>query len=191
MTSSAPPALFPHLLGDETWRQLPRAVQAMHGGAQLLQASGMADITGDPRLPARWLRRLLGLPPPGPAQTLTLTIERHGGSEVWTRHFVGRQMRSRLGRRAGSTLLYEQLGPARLGFALHRDGDAIDWQLRSVHFLGLPCPSALCGQLLSRSTARDGRYHFRIDVRLPWLGQLVAYQGWLEPSHNEPPTDEA
>ncbi|HJW05716.1 MAG TPA: DUF4166 domain-containing protein [Rhodanobacter sp.] len=27
---------------------------------------------------------------------------------------------------------------------------------------------------------RDGRYHFSVDVRLPWLGQLVGYQGWLE-----------
>lgn len=175
-------ALFPDLLGDACWRQLPPAVQAMHGASPVLHANGVADITGDNHLAARGLRRLLGLPPPGSAQALALTIERHNGNEVWTRRFANRQMRSTLGRRTGSPFLYERLGPARLGFALRRDGEAIDWQLRSLHIFGLPCPRALHGRVLSRSGVRDGRYHFSVDVRLPWLGQLVAYQGWLEPT---------
>ncbi|WP_426690374.1 DUF4166 domain-containing protein [Rhodanobacter ginsengiterrae] len=179
-------ALFPGLLGESSWRDLPPAVQAMHGAAPLLHASGVADITGDAHLPARWLRRLLGLPSPGLAQALALTIERRGKCEIWTRRFASRQMRSTLERRAGSPLLYERLGPARLGFALRHDGDAIDWQLRSVHVFGLPCPRALRGQVLSRSGVRDGRYHFSVDVRLSWLGRLVAYQGWLEPSSPAP-----
>jgi Domain of unknown function (DUF4166) len=188
--SSAPFAfLFPDLLGDATWRGLPPAVQAMHGFAPLLHAHGMADIAGDQHLPARWLRRLLGLPSPGPAQALTLTIERRAKREVWTRRFASRQMRSTLERRAGSPLLYENLGPARLGFVLRQDGDAIDWQLHSVHVFGVPCPRALRGQVLSRSGVRDGRYHFSVDVRLPWLGRLVAYQGWLEPSAHAMPDE--
>lgn len=182
MSAAPMTALFPDLLGDACWRQLPPAVQAMHGASPVLHANGVADITGDNHLAARGLRRLLGLPPPGSAQALALTIERHNGNEVWTRRFASRQMRSTLGRRTGSPFLYERLGPARLGFALHRDGDAIDWQLRSLHIFGLPCPRALHGRVLSRSGVRDGRYHFSVDVRLPWLGQLVAYQGWLEPT---------
>ena len=174
-------ALFPDLLGDEAWQRLPPAVQAMHGSVPQLQANGMADIDGDDHLPARWLRHLLGLPLPGPAQALMLIIERHGKREVWTRRFASRRMRSTLGRRTGSPLLYEQLGPARLGFALRRDGDDIDWQLRSLHVLGLPLPRALHGKVLSRSGIRDSRYHFSVDVRLPLLGQLIGYQGWLEP----------
>ena len=43
MTSTA---LFPGLLGDDIWRQLPDAVQAMHGAAPLLRANGLADVTG-------------------------------------------------------------------------------------------------------------------------------------------------
>lgn len=187
MTSTA---LFPALLGDDAWHSLPPAVQAMHGSSSTVHAHGVADIAGDQRPPARWLRRLLGLPAPGPAQALALTIARHDGREVWTRRFASRQMRSTLGRRSGSPLLYESLGPARLGFALRQDDDAIDWQLRSVHFLGLPCPRALRGEVLSRSGIRDGRYYFSVDVRLPWLGQLVAYQGWLEAQSGEPMPDE-
>lgn len=175
------PALFPTLLGDDVWQCLPPAVQAMHGPAPQLHASGMADIEGANHLPARCLRCLLGLPPPGPQQVLALTIERNGTRELWTRRFTGRRMQSVLDRRPDSPLLYERLGPATLGFALHRDGDAIDWQLRSLHVFGLPMPRALRGRVLSRSGMRDDRYHFRVDVRLPVLGQLIAYEGWLEP----------
>ncbi|MEO9080427.1 MAG: DUF4166 domain-containing protein [Rhodanobacter sp.] len=173
-------SLFSHLLGNDAWQQLPSAVQAMHGAAARLETRGVADVTGAQHLPARWLRQLRGLPQPGANQPLTVTFERQGKREVWTRRFNHRCMRSTLSCRGDWPLLYEQLGPARLGFALRRDGNAIDWQLRSVHLLGVPLPLALQGEVLSRSGFRDGRYHFQVDVRLPWLGQLVAYDGWLE-----------
>jgi len=174
-------ALFPSLLGDDVWRALPAAVQAMHGDALTLHANGQADVAGVSHWPARCLRRLLGLPAPGARQPLTLTIERHGMRETWTRRFAGRRMQSVLHGRGNSTLLYERLGPATLAFALRRDGDAIDWQLRSLHVFGVPTPRFLRGDVLSRSGVRDGRYHFHVDVRLPLLGLLIGYQGWLVP----------
>jgi hypothetical protein len=174
-------ALFLALLGDDAWHALPPAVRAMHGATARLEASGIADVTGARHLPARCLRRLLGLPSPGPQQALALTIERHGTREVWTRRFTDRRMQSVLDRRGDSPLLHERLGPATLGFALHRDGDGIDWRLRHLHVFGLPMPRALCGKVLSRSGCRDGRYHFSVNVWLPMLGQLIAYEGWLEP----------
>ncbi len=180
-------ALFPKLLGDQAWQQLPLAVQAMHGPPpRRLRASGMADVSGASHLPARWLRRLLGLPPPGPQQALALTIERHDAHEIWTRRFTGQPMQSKLTRSDGSPLLVERLGPATLGFALSRDADGIDWALCSLHLFGLPVPRALCGDVLSHSGTRDGRYHFSVDVKLPLLGQLIAYHGWLEPLIDEP-----
>lgn len=175
-------ALFPKLLGDQAWQLLPQAVQSMHGPApRRLRAHGVADIGGATNLPARWLRSLLGLPAPGMHQPLTLTIGRHDAHEIWTRHFAGRSMRSKLSQRDGSPLLTERLGPATLGFSLRRDDDGIDWTLRSLHVFGLPMPRALRGDALSRSGILGGRYHFGVDVRLPLLGQLVAYHGWLEP----------
>ena len=174
-------ALFPGLLGDDIWHSLPTAVRAMHGAVPMLHAHGLADVAGAGHFPARCLRRLLGLPAPGPQQALALTIERRGTHETWTRRFAHRRMQSVLDRRPRSPLLYERLGLATLGFALRCDGDAIDWQLRSLHVFGLPLPRALHGKVLSRSGFRDGRYYFSVDVRLPLLGQLIGYQGWLEP----------
>lgn len=177
MTSN--PALFPDLLGEH-WHQLATSVQDMHGDAPLVLARGAADVEGATNAPARWLRHLLGLPEPGPQQPLEVTIERRGTREIWTRRFARGQMRSVLDRATGTSLLGEQLGPITLRFELRRNGAAIDWRLRGARIFGLPLPRALLGHVLSRSSTQDGRYAFHIDTRLPFLGRLVAYRGWLE-----------
>lgn len=176
-----PAALFPALLGEH-WSALALPVRRMHGDLARAQARGQADVTGATHAAARLLRRWLSLPPPGTAQALQVTIERHGRHETWTREFAGYRMRSRLSEAAGGRLC-ESLGPLRLYFELHRDGHAIDWRLRGARLLGLPLPRACIGHVLSRSDAEGDRYTFLIDARLPLLGRLVAYHGWLEPCH--------
>jgi len=172
-------ALFPVLFG-ERWRQLATPVQQMHGDTPHVLARGTADVEGATNLPIRWLRYLLGLPEPGLQQPLEVTIERRGTREIWTRRFASKQMRSVLDRVPNSLLLSERLGPITLRFELLRDGEIVDWQLRGARMFGLPLPRALFGEVLSRSGVQDGRYAFQIDTRLPLLGRLVAYRGWLE-----------
>jgi hypothetical protein len=174
-----PPALFRSLLGAADWDRLAAPVQRMHGDGALVHAAGSATVEGNRGLPARLLRRLLRLPEPGHDQALTLTIERQGGQEIWTRRFARGHMRSTL-RHIDGTRLRERLGPVSLQFELRRNGDVIDWQLRGARLLSLPLPRWLCGEVISRSGAHEGRYAFHIDVRLPLIGQLVAYRGWLE-----------
>jgi hypothetical protein len=175
----APTALFPALLG-QSWHALPAPVRRMHGEAPRVRAVGVAEVDGAMHLPARLLRRLLGLPGPGQAQALELLIERQPDHEIWTRRFARGLMRSRLTRGPHGGRLHERLGPLMLQFDLHCVGGAIDWQLRGARLLGLPLPRAWFGSVLSRSGAQEGRYAFHIDTRLPLLGQLVAYRGWLE-----------
>ena len=170
-------ALFPMLLGSE-WNALAEPVRRMHGDALRVRARGKADVGGATHWPARWLRRFGGLPSPGPRRTLAFSIERDGQREVWTRDFSGSPMRSTLDR-AGHQLR-ERLGPLGFRFNLGRDGDAIDWQLHGVRFLGVPLPRWMSGDVRSRSGFRDGRYAFDVDVRMPLIGTLVAYSGWLE-----------
>ncbi len=174
-----PPALFHSLLGSAEWGQLATPVRRMHGDDARVHAAGYATVEGSSRLPARLLRRLLRLPEPGPDQALALTIERRNGQETWIRRFASGHMRSTL-RSVDGRQLRERLGPVSLHFKLRRDGDVIDWKLCSARLLGVPLPPWLCGNVLSRSGAHGGRYAFDIDVRLPLIGQLVAYRGWLE-----------
>jgi hypothetical protein len=175
-------ALFRSLLDAADWTWLAAPVQRLHGDDALLKARGRAKVDGASHAAARLLRRLLGLPELGDDQALALTIERRGQQETWTRQFARSRMRSTLQSHRG-THLHERLGAVSLYFSLHRDNDAIDWQLQGVRLLGLPLPRACAGKVRSRSGARNGRYAFHIDVRLPLLGRLVAYEGWLEIEH--------
>jgi hypothetical protein len=174
-------ALFPTLLGEQ-WHGLAAPVRGIHGEASRVRAVGAADVAGAGHLPARLLRRLLGLPEPGLAQVLEVLIERHPDHETWTRRFAHGRMRSRLSRSRRGHRLHERLGPVTLHFELRRVGDAIDWQLRGGRLLGLPLPRTWFGVVYARSGAHQRRYAFQIDTRLPLLGQLVAYRGWLEPA---------
>lgn len=170
-------ALFPMLLGAE-WNALDGPVRRMHGDTPRLQAHGEADVSGATNVPARLLRRLLGLPAPGPQRRLDLSIERSGSHETWRRNFAGSQMRSKLAPVGGR--LRERLGPMTFRFALCRDHHAIEWQFCGARFAGLPLPRRMLGSVRSRSGSRDGRYTFEVDVRIPWIGNLVSYHGWLE-----------
>lgn len=78
-------ALFLALLGEQ-WHGLAAPVSDIHGEATRVRAVSAADMAGAGHLPAWLLRRLPGLPEPGPAQVLDVLIERHPDHETWTRH---------------------------------------------------------------------------------------------------------
>jgi len=170
-------ALFPMLLGSE-WNMLDESVRRMHGDTSSLRARGEADVGGAANIAARLLRHVIGLPAPGSRRQLEFSIEREGHRETWKRNFSGSVMRSVLD--SSGDRLRERLGPMAFLFDLHRDGDAIDWQLRGTCLLGIPLPRRISGNVLSRSGSRDGRYAFEVDVRMPLIDTLVSYRGWLE-----------
>lgn len=152
----------------------------MHGSAARVVARGKADVEGNNNLIARALRRLLGLPPPGAEQALEVCIKRESGRETWTRRFALGRMESTLRCDASATYLLERLGPVTLRFTLLPDTHGVVWDLKDVSVLGIRMPRRCFGTVLSHSGERDGRYAFAIDTRLPWIGRLVAYRGWLE-----------
>ncbi|MET0224847.1 MAG: DUF4166 domain-containing protein [Dokdonella sp.] len=173
-------ALFPTLLGPR-WNALSSSVRALHGAEVEVNARGRAMISGDPRWPARWLRTLLGLPPPCEQAAIDIVITRDGSREHWRRRFADARMDSRLRRSSRHPDAFEEhLGAARLVFALDDADGELRWVTREVRLLALPLPLRWFDGVDARCSERDGRYHFDIAVRLPLVGLLVAYAGWLE-----------
>jgi len=171
-------SLFPTLMGA-AWAGLAPPVRRAHGGCGSIALRGQADVVGSGNWAARLLRRLLGVPAPGPAQPLMVEIAREAGGERWTRRFARGHMQSRLS--AGpDRLLHERLGPVLLRFRLEADDGAIRWHLRGARLLGLPLPRRWLGQVLACSGADGDRYAFTVEASLPGIGRWIGYHGTLE-----------
>ncbi|HEY0232183.1 MAG TPA: DUF4166 domain-containing protein [Dokdonella sp.] len=177
---SANDALFPALLGPR-WNALPARVRALHGAEGEVSARGCASVSGNPRWPARLLRGALGLPAPCTNVAVDITINREGFQETWRRRFAGAHMDSHLRRSSRHPQAFEErLGAACLAFTLDDSDGGLRWVAREVRFLGVPLPLRWFDGIDARCSEREGRYRFDINVRLPGLGLLVAYAGWLE-----------
>jgi hypothetical protein len=74
----------------------------------------------------------------------------------------------------------ETLGPARLVFGLQEKDGSLVMHLRSMRFLGVPCPQWLLPRIDARERGRGQRLEFDIQATLPVIGQVTAYRGWLQ-----------
>ena len=89
----------------------------------------------------------------------------------------------RSGMRFATGHVVEQMGLARLAFALDVSGGRLRMCLTGLRFPGIPCPAWIRPRLVAeeggdRSAGRD-RLHFRIEARVPGIGQVVGYRGHL------------
>ena len=71
---------------------------------------------------------------------------------------------------------YARLAPA-------ADGRLV-MQLRDLRFLGIPCPAfprprVVAEEADERGTDGCERLHFRVEARVPGVGQVVGYRGHL------------
>lgn len=170
--------LFQHLLG-EAFTQLPASVQALHRVRGRAAYRGRVCIQRGTHPLARLCAIIAGLPPAMADAPLQFTLDAKPGREVWARDFDGHRMQSTL--RAHHGLLGERLGPVHFRFRLHVDQGTIHWRVVQVRLFGLlPLPLPLFSGVQSREREQDGRYAFEVDARLPLLGLLIRYEGWLE-----------
>lgn len=120
----------------------------------------------------------LGSPRRAATGEIRFELDASAVSETWTRHFPGRTMRSRLAARGGR--LEERMGPARLEFVLDVGDGGLRLELVRLRFLGVPCPAGLRPRLLAVERGEGGRLHFHIEARVPGIGRVVGYRGWLD-----------
>ncbi len=125
----------------------------------------------------RVLARCLGGPRRAATGGIRFELDASPDGETWTRHFPGRTMRSRLACIDGR--IEERMGAARLQFLLDVDDGSLTLRLVRLRFLGVPCPAWLRPRLLAIERGEGDRLHFHIEARVPGIGRVVGYRGWL------------
>jgi hypothetical protein len=177
-----PASLYRRVMGAE-FVALPASLQHFHKlqGSHVLD--GWVEVHAPASFAARILARFLGAPLDAQKGPIRFELTADEASEVWTRHFPGKTMRSRLTFAAGR--IVERLGAARLSFALKGSPELLRMQLEGLHFLGVPCPRWLLPEIVAEETATVGKLHFRVQASLPLIGVVTGYHGHLELPHGE------
>jgi hypothetical protein len=169
--------LYRRLLGVR-FDALPARVRELHDLTGPATWIGRADVERGTSWAARAAAGLFSLPPAGPDQPLSVAFEPVDGRETWTRAFGTNVFRSLQYERGGR--LFERVGPSSLGFVFDASPNGLSLVLTDVRLLGVPLPRWLHPNVRTLESERDGRYRFEVEARMPGVGLLVRYAGWLE-----------
>ncbi|GAB2502081.1 DUF4166 domain-containing protein [Lysobacter humi (ex Lee et al. 2017)] len=168
--------IFARLLGGE-FRTLPPTVQRLHLREGRARYHGEVVVERGAGLLSRLCAAATRLPPPG-SGPIVVDLDITPGREMWTRRVAGRAMPSRLVAHGGR--LRERLGLVTFDFDLAvRDG-CIEWRVARAAALGLALPLRWFDGVRATESEADGRYRFDVRARLPVVGRLVHYRGWLD-----------
>lgn len=175
--------LFRQLLGP-AFDDLPPRLRELHDSKDPRQWSGVAEIRRGQGMLARMISALVGFPQAGKQIPVSVTFTPEKGKERWTRNFGGRRFSSRqsAGRSKDQYLLAERFGVVTVALALVLDGGRLALIPRRWHLLGVPLPGFLLPKGQSFESEENGRFHFDVEISLPFIGLVVAYKGTLEPA---------
>jgi uncharacterized protein (TIGR01777 family) len=179
--------LFQQALGDATYAALPSSLRDFHALDAAPVWSGVADVDGGTSVIARVARMVFGLPKAGRDIPISVTVERAGKEEKWTRSFGGSRFVSRM-KLSGPGHVTEAIGPLGFDLALGCDGASVAMPVVGWRLFGVPLPGALAPRSNSKEFAdADGRYRFDVRLSMPLVGLLAHYRGWLRPGADDAP----
>lgn len=173
-----PPPLYARAMG-EAFAALPPAVRRMHEVRSDAGAAGEGRVLRGRGLVARAIGSVMRFPREG-LWPLHVAFAERGGVERWTRDFGGQVFSSELS--AEGAGVAERFGPLRFVFDLPSDASGLEMRLTRWTAFGLPMPRFLAPHISAREWEAGGRFRFAVAVALPLIGDVVRYDGWLEPA---------
>jgi hypothetical protein len=125
-----------------------------------------------------------GFPKTSDNVAVSVLFQSRRDGELWRRTFDGKSFSSFQSRGKGCSegLLSERFGPFAFAIALLVDDGKLELMIRNWSFLGVPLPAAWAPTSNSYEFAKDGRFHFHVEIAHPLTGLLVRYSGSLMPS---------
>jgi hypothetical protein len=180
MALTAP--LYMRILGD-SWGQLGAPVRALHATSSILRARGRLRIEHG-HYAARFVARILRLPPPAAAAETRLTVTAHGDGEQWQRTFDGRCLDTRQ-YASGRCELAERFGVLEFRFRLDVSDGRLVYVQREAAFLFGPARLRIPAAWAPRVEAREDPagptcVNVEVHVSLPAVGPLIAYDGLID-----------
>jgi hypothetical protein len=140
---------------------------------------GEARVTRGTHPLARFVAAVMRFPAAQDRVPVTVTMQRRGADEVWTRDFNGRRFRSTLRLRQGQ--MTERFGPMTFTIALHLRDGALHYPVTAGHCLGIPIPKRWLPISVATEVAEGQNACFDVALSLPYIGFIVRYQGVLRP----------
>jgi Domain of unknown function (DUF4166) len=171
-------SLYRRVLGDR-FNALPEVLKRFHG------ASGNSDARGTFRVKrgSGYLRNLvatiLGMPRAGENVPVHLEVVVKEDREIWLRHFPGQTLKSV--QCARGNLLMERFGLGSFACALELHGSRLVYVFKQSWFLGVPVPQGLAPFVDSYVEAGETGWLVVVRIFAPLLGEIVHYEGQVEP----------
>ena len=175
--------LFESALGADAWRALPPAVRTFHDVDEAARFAGEASVERGDCLFAGLIAWAFGFPAASEATPVLLQVRVETGRERWRRRFGRQELSSTLitGDRPGR--LVERFGPISVAMDLSVADSRLALTPARAWLGPIPLPRLLTPLGTSYESAdAEGRFRFDIGIRLPWIGRIVRYRGWLRPA---------
>jgi hypothetical protein len=172
------PPLYRRILGPR-FQALPAVLRRFHDIGGGGRARGTFRVKRAPGRFRNLIAVVLGMPRAGDAVPVTLRISVEGERERWTRDFDGHRVETI--QWARGDLLMEASGPVSFSTELALDGNRLTYRFRRAWFAGVPFPRWLSPGVVSYVEAQDDDWFVVVRVLAPFLGELVCYEGWIEP----------
>lgn len=179
--------IFESFLKPPTFKQLPASLQKFHSATGQPVWQGKANIENGKSILAKLVLRVMKLPRAGTDIPVTVAIERcispdGERSENWTRSF-DHQTFSSIMKHNKNDDFTESFGWLSFTIDLHADQKCINLPISHWHIGRLPLPLKLAPKLEAMEFEdTQGRFNYDVKIKLPLIGMLVHYKGWLKPA---------
>nr|WP_254429669.1 DUF4166 domain-containing protein [Ruegeria atlantica] len=162
--------------------KLPEALQALHGTKGFY--SGRCSVTPGRGWLAKIALRFAGMPLAGGDTPVRLRVEQEGSAWTWTRDFDSHVTRSQLSLDRGTGCVLEKFGQVSIWLRPVFANERLEIRILRLSFMRFPCPRIFLPHSKTVEWQdEEGRFRFDVSARMPFVGDLIRYEGWLKFDH--------
>lgn len=172
--------------GTDSYDLLPPEIKAMHHVQNALIAKGSVDITRGASCIAKLTAKCFGFPNEGNNIPAVVTFSKTPKGERLTRNYNGESFTSYFYDYPEPGHMIERFGPFWFLIKCLCNEQGIDMIIQKFWLWKIiPLPLCLAPKIDATERAVDGKYLFDVDIRLPLIGRIIHYRGWLIPDKTE------